>query len=594
MPTEQTWVRQVRDPVSGDTGRTTGALIGRTDYLKKRLDAAELGEAVFKHDATLDPDVLEGQPVYWNDDAQRFELALAGAETDPESGALVPTLASDVRGVVWAKEFANKGSVLLFGTAALSIANAAGEDAPAGRYFLSAVEPGKLTLQRPPVTVPVLFYDGHGRVFVQPATSNFAEAHTHFSFDLACRPAGSSDQPDPGYRHTIKTPDVTAKGWLPAALFGNRAPRRAAFGYNLAAHPELQRVWPPIPVTAAELVWDKGNGRVGGTVVPLGADGLVVLDRNGIWWMSDNYGDVPWPTATNTSVSSYPSESYPSSDTVPEDPRFEKMRLKLSFARLAFATDKSVVTSLQPRDDSPIRFFDCDGKPANTGDLFAAFLTDFLISDNDTDGSLAIKELDGNRFKRGYMVQGVLSGNDNLTITSTRTKQIGEKTYHQGLLEFSVNLDPAARDLPTSVVRLDDVKERFYQDVMYLGMPADQESNVRGRVKVPGAGLPASPKVKLRVQLLGRANGTLPALTVSYRVLPRPGSGDVEALPTSDAGLTFATGQTVAADEYVEVESEAFDVAAGDTVLFTISRDDDGYSGEVGLLDMVGVLFAGG
>lgn len=588
---EPTWVQQVRQQSEGPESRTDRELTDRTAYLKKRVDAAEFGQAVFAHDVTLDPDVLEGYAVYWNDESQRFEAALAGVESDEESGVLVPTLASDCLGVVFAKEFANKGSVLLFGYAELDITNSAGDNPVAGRYYLSAVEPGKLLRQRPAVTVAVLYYDGNGKVYVQPSNRNFAEDHVHFSFDLVCRPAGSSDQPVVGERHVIKTLDVTAQGWLPASAFGSRAPRRAAFGYNLTAHAELAKVWPPVPLSAVSLEWDRGNGHLGGTTVPLGADGLVIVDSYGIWWMSDCYGDVPWPTETNTSQSSYPSESYPSSDTSPECQRFEKMRLKLNLAKMTFATNKSAVTSLQPAAGSPIRFTDCDGVQASTGDLFAGLDTEFLIDENDVDGNLAIKDLSGSKFKRGYMVQGVLSGNSNLTVTGTRTKVIGEKTYYQGLLEFSVNLDPAARDLPTQLVRLDDVKERFYQDVMYLGMPADQESSIRARIKVPGDGLPSTPKVKLRVQILGRVTGTLPVLTVSYRIIPRPSVAT--ALPTTDTALVFNASQGIATDEYVEVESDPFTVAAGDTVLFTISRADDGYSGEVGLLDIVGILFAG-
>lgn len=585
---ENTWVHQVRDPADASTKRTTGALVGRTDYLKRRIDAAEFGQAVFAHDVTIDPDLLEGQPVFWNDNTQRFEAALAAVESDSESSSLVTAPSADCLGVLYTKEFANKGSILLFGYAPLDVTHCIGADAPAGRYYLSASEAGKLVKQRPAVSVPVLYYDGVGNVFVQPTMKDFVEDHIHFSFDLVCEPAGIANQPAPGERHIIQTIDVTKRGWLPASVFGSRAPRRAVFGYNLAAHPQLQRVWPPIPITAVELMWDKGNNSVGGTRVPLGPDGLVVIDHNGIWWMSDCYGDVPWPTNTGASLSSYPSSA------ALECSRSEKMRLTLSFARMAFATNKTVVTSLQPAEGSPIRFSDCNGKEANTGDLFARFVTDFLISDNDTDGNLAFKDLDGNKFKRGYVVQGVLSGNDNLTITGTRTKKIGGKTYHQGLLEFSVNLDPAARDLPVQLVRLDDVKERHYQDVMYLGFPAGQESKIRGKVKVPGAGLPASPKVKFRFQILGRSTGTLPDLTLSYRILPRPSTATAVALPTTDTLLAFAPSRSITADRYVEVESASFNVAAGDTVLFTLLRSSDSYAGEVGVLDVVGVLFAGG
>ena len=589
---QRTWVRQVNDPTDPNVRRTTGQLVGRTQYLRERVDAAEFGQAVFAHDVTLDPDLLEGQPVYWNDAAQRFEAALAAAETDDESGNLVAAASANCIGVLYAKEFSTKGHVLLSGYAPLDISNAS-EDTSSGRYYLSSSEPGKLTKQRPGVSVPVLFLDGSGNAYVQPALHDFAQSHAHYRFDLRCYPAGTAVQPDQGDPHTITNPDPSLRGWLPASEFGGRAPAKAVFGYNLAAHPDLQRVWPPVPLSAVSLFWDKGDEHRGGSDIPVGSDGLVIVDRFGIWWTSDCYADVPWPTATNTATSSEASEPSLGSGEGPECPRFEKMRLVLAFAKMSFATADNAVTSLRPADGSPIRFRDCDGNEKSTGDLFASFDTDFVVSDADTDGSVVFKQLDGTRFKAGYVAEGVRAENENLTVSGSRTKQIGAETFHQGLITLSVNLDPAARDVPVQLVRLDDVKERFYQDVMYLGFPAGVGSSIRGKVKVPGAGLPAGAKLKLRIQLLGRANGTLPDLTVTYRILPRPTSGNV-ALPTTDSAVDFDSAVAVTTDQYAEVESGSFSVSAGDTVLFTVSRaDDDGYAGEVGLLDVVGVLFAG-
>lgn len=585
------WIQQVVQPSDSTIVRTTIPLESRTQYLKDRLDASELSRGVFQLGATLDPTLLEGQPVYYNDDTQRFEAALAATEIDEATGSLVSAASAECVGILYFKEFANKGDILLAGNASMTLDNSAGESASAGRYYLSSADPGRLTLQKPGFSVPVLFYDGQGQVYVQPVIRDFVETHVHISIPLVCQPAGHSTAPSPGERHEIFTPDSTQPGWLPANsdVFNGLAPARAAFGYNLALHPELNRLWPPIPTQAAELVWFKGD-RSGGSIVPQGADGLVVVDANGIWWMSDCYGDVPWPTMTNTSLSSYPSEP---SLSEPECPRFDKMRLILHFNRMSFSTEENVVTSLQPYQTSPVRIVDCNGETAQTGDLFVKLDTDFSISDNDAVGNLAFKDLDGQKFKRGWVVSGLRSTNDRVTITGSRTTEIDGLTYSQGLLSLAVNLDPGQQLIPSQLVRLNNAEQEFYEDVPYVSLPSGRASSVRCIYRVPVAGLPSNPKFKLRLQLFGLTTGTFPGLTATYRIISRP-TGQV-VLPTSDSALAISTALAITSGKYREVESDNFTVAAGDTVLVTLSRTaSDGYSGKVGLLDLSGLLYPGG
>lgn len=592
----RSWVRQIRHVQpregvrAGVVRRPDQSMEGRTDYLKERLDEAALGQMIVARDVPLHEDILESQPVYWNDTEGRFEPALAGSEADPASGAQVPTASSDCLGVVLYKSTATLGDVLLFGYAEMDITNAVDETPQSGRYYLSSQSAGKLVRQRPAVGVPVLFYDGDGHVFVMPSIHGFLEDHIHYRFELVARPAGYSSEPVIGERHTITNPDADRQGWLPAShsSFNGMAPAKAAFGYNLNAHPELLRVWPPVPLDAVQILYDKGRHRGGATDVPIGVDGLVVLDQYGIWWMSDCYGDVPWPRDFNSSISS----SATSESSNPECPREETTRIIMGFAKMIFATDKSVVTSLKPFEGSPIRFVDCDGEEASTGNLFAKFISDFLIQDNDFEGNLALKALDGVNFKRGYMVQGVRSTNDNLSISGTRQKSISNVSYSQGLLDLTVNLEPSARDLPVKLVRLGNAKDRLYEGVMYIGFPDSTESSIIGSIKVPGAGLPASPKVKLRLQLFGRTAGTLPGLELTYRILSRPTSAT--ALPTTDSALAIDTELVITASQYIEAESAAITVVAGDTIVFTLKRTgDDAYGAEVGLLDLVGILYAG-
>ena len=105
------------------------------------------------------------------------------------------------------------------------------------------------------------------------------------------------------------------------------------------------------------ILWDKGEDLVGATEVPLGATGAAIVDANGIWWMSNCRGDVPWPENINTEI------------TANNCPREEKMRVVLVFLRLLLGNNRRVVTSLDKDPVSPIQITNCDGIPAQTGDL---------------------------------------------------------------------------------------------------------------------------------------------------------------------------------------------------------------------------------
>jgi hypothetical protein len=153
------------------------------------------------------------------------------------------------------------------------------------------------------------------------------------------------------------------------------------------------------------------------------------------------------------------------------------------------------------------------------------------------------------------------------------------------------------------VVRLIDVRERYENDIMYLGFPSGIQTSVRYKFKLPGAdGFPVSGQVKLRLWVTGDAStSALPKFDVSYRRLPR--ATTAENIPVTDtnldwdaASLTSGTFGTITADQYLEVDTEAFSVEESDVVLFTVTRNlngDDGYAGEIGILDAVAVLSPG-
>jgi hypothetical protein len=596
------------DTVSaGNVNRPARNLEERTQYLKERLDGLQQNSAVIGWDQPVRADVLVCQPVYWNAVDHVWDLAMAGAEQNAD-GAFVATPASNARGLVLSKPTATSAHIVMFGLVPLSdLANAIDGEITPGSYYLSAADPGKLTQQRPPVGVYICTVLGVidrcsdlSFVHVAPAIRDFQFDHTHYRFDLTCLPAGTASPPTYGDAHYIADPDESLPGWLPAnhESFGGHAPIGAQFGYNLTAHPTLSRIWPPIPLGAASLIWDKGLDHVGGTEIPLGQDGLVMIDAYGIWWMSNCYGDVPWPRTYNSSDSLTSDSSLSSSA---ECPRAEQMRLSLVFLRNLLGAAKAVVTSLAPATGSPLILTNCDGDVAATGDLKIGLNLDNVITDDASKTSgLVVKEVTaGLGFKREYVVSLLRAGSDKVLLTSTKTRlrdpDDADSTIYQEEVTIDLEPNPGDRELSPQVVKLGDAVERTYRDTPYIGFPAGRSSAIIGSYDVPYAGLPTTPQVKVRLLILGLTSGTLPALVVGYKIIPRPnGSATPSAVPTDLTAVTIATNVAVTGGDVIEINGTPFDVAAGDKVIVQVSRAGSaGYLGELGIIRLAAVLVAG-
>lgn len=565
------------------------------NYLKDLFDAAFLGEAVFAREQSVESDAKVGQPVYYRSSTQRFERALARIDTDQPTGEPLVAVSAQVWGIVYQKHSATSADLLLFGYAEVDLAESVDDDLEAGVYYLSAQTPGKLVRQRPGVSVAVLKSDGLGRVFVQPQLRESIEDHRHYHFELVCRPAGSVTPPSPGDRHEIVDPDTSLEGWLPAShpTFEGKAPANASFGYNIeqAAWKDL---WPPIPTASAYLEWDKGEDKTkSGQGVPLGSDGLCVLNADGIWWLSDCYQDVPWPVSLDTSDPDTEPESDESDEI--ECPRNLYMRMTLWFTRMLFKTSASVVTSLRAKEGSRISVT-CypTADDATTGDLELDLDLDFVSSDSDALGALVFKELSGVTFGRGYVVEAMKPSGNNVTMTGTVTRRTvpGDTStdlLYQGTVAIGLLTDINGKELPVDLIRVTGVSEEHYLDLPALGMPPSQESEFRGKIRVPPDGVASGTQMKIRLVVLGRVDGTLPSLEISYRRVPAA-TLTPQTIPTTDTDLDDIEGVAIDADDYVQLESESFTIAAGDQVYFTVRRLSDGYTGEIQIIDQRGVL----
>ena len=435
---------------------------------------------------------------------------------------------------------------------------------------------------------------------VMPHVRDFLDDHTHYRFDLTCRPAGTHVPPSVGGTHTITSPNVNLPGWLPAShsTFNGKAPSGALFGYNLSQHLALSRVWPPLPVQSVAVLWDKGIEHLGATEVPLGRTGLVTCDINGIWWMSNCYGDVPWP-ANYTTV---PIEV--TNPPVAECPREEGMRVAVVYLRTLLGNDRRVVTKLEPGPDSPITVTNCDGLPATTGDL--ELNLNLQVDPTEIQGGQAFKAvLNGRKLQKGWLAEGFIAHNQpQVVITSSRTRALTttEKDLlelpltdaviaHQGLINFDFDNQFADREISPQIIRLSDTVERLYMDIPYLGFPAGQASLLRIRLNVPSGNLGSNLQMKIRVRYFGRGTvaQSMPALYMTYRRLVQPAALGTPLI-FSDTSLTFNSVVALPADTVIERDSSNFDIAEGDVVLVTLGRAAGDVYPEVGVLRVSGII----
>lgn len=588
------------DPVAPGTDNPVfSTIIANVNYLYDLIQQASFGSTVIARQVTVESGAEVGHAVYFNALTSQFERGLATASTDPTTGAFVPGASAKIWGVVFEKTNTTLADVLLFGYAPLDLSAAINGDVEAGDYYLSSTAAGFLTAQRLPVAVPVLRADGAGNVFVFPAFIDFLDRHTHYRFALATQPAGDTSPPAINDPHVITNADSGAIGWLPAddPSFDGLAPSGAVFGYNLAAEPALQRAWPPLPLESATLEWNKGLDKsIAGTSVPIGPQGLVVLDRNGIWWMSDCYGDVPWPIDLDTTAPT-------SLSGVGECPRDLYMELILWFMRPNFTTEATTVTSLRS-NDSRLIVRCVDNTAASTGDLEILLDLNFALdTDQTTRGGIVLKGLnDTGRFTRGPVVEGIYAVSGNITLTNGSAFPL-------------VNLDPDDEDspllyrgpvgitvspsetftLPVQEVRLDGATLEDLDGVLYIGFLNGEQSSYRALFEVPTDLALTSPQMQIKLFILGAIAGSLPALEVTARIIPRPTDGLTTPMDLPDSGDEFSVTITTVATltdtyQYVEATSDAFAIAPGDVVFFTVRRLVDGYAGQVGILSQQALL----
>lgn len=598
------------------TNRAPSTLGRRTQYLYDRLQLLSAGEALFLHDVSLDPDALVGEVVYYNATSDRYEKAIAAVEYNPTAGWFETAKSSYVAGMIFSKTANDRGHILTAGALTdFDLSNVIDDPTVAGPYYLSMTTAGRLTQFKPPVSVFTLYNRGDDGFHFYPTPRDALEDHVHYRYELFARPAGDHNclEITDDNVHKVLNPDPDLPGWLPAdhPVFAGTAPSGAKFGYNLAKHPDLQAVWPPIPPDA---IYMERNGKgvpSNGTVRP-----TALVDVNGIWWFDDCYGAAPWPpgypdcieeSSSSLSSESASSESSPSGQIwdclTPQEylpghdiQGFDQMVLVLWFTKMAFKTDQTVVTSLDPcSENEPIQVLDCDGEPASTGKLCLSFDFSKLQEIYPTAGFKVVKDLAAAQIKRGPAVTGVKPGLG-AAIEGVGTEgEDWELDPASGLYRGNVSVGlqslSEVSEGMIDLVALDNVREE-YDDVerlFYFHFPAGRPSSFRGRINLSRINLSGavSPADELRLYLwfwfVSRQAGAsaVPGLDATYRRYPRP-SG-VQSLPDEDdeeeivAGGIWTPGISfTGVNQYAEKSTPAIEgVYIGDTVFFTLGWEGD-------------------
>jgi hypothetical protein len=263
----------------------------------------------------------------------------------------------------------------------------------------------------------------------------------------------------------------------------------------------------------------------------------------------------------------------------------------------ALLSELTSVTSLVSTDPRLEIVCATDGTEAAAGPLKARIDLSLAVAAGADRGSTVLKTLDPETglFHGGPVVEGVYAAGPGVTLTSDLDPvpldpddEESEPLY-RGRVGISLSGD-VAYELDALLTRLHAAATQEYShNVMYLGLPASGASSFVDSFRVPEAAPFASPKFRYRLRLLAAASGTLPALTVTALVLPRPPAGlaTAVAIPGSPSSLAMTTVAAVGtAYRYVEATSSPVDAPAGAQVFVSVSRaGSDGYAGTLGVLD---------
>lgn len=538
---------QSGEPITAEVaGRPDKQLANRTDALKKQLDSSAAFQAIVAYSVPIDSSCEVGMPVYWNEDYSWFSPASVGVQEGCDSGSFETSKCADVIGLIYKKLTNTTADLILFGVIDFPEIKSRLNDI--GRFYLG-YEPGSLTHNSPVVEVPLGSVIGPKDpcdtgyyIFVNPEYARRHFNHQHFTKELKTLSA-----------NWISTDDEAG------------APTGAVYKYDID-EVSFKKLFPPIPTSAYsfEIDWMDEDETAGYKIA--GSD-IILLNNYGIWWMTGDASPVG-------------------------------KKIRLNYSRIDYANNNTVVTSLQPGEESPIVFTDCADEESKSGDLYAKLVvSDTQIVSTDYNGK-ALQSIDSQLKQHSIpAVHGIVPGNGNVIIKSTNDFIEGAKTYQSGLLTISAKTYSKDYELQPQVVKLEDAIESTWNSIPYIAFPYNRTSSIISKMEIPGT-FGNELTLAIRFLMLAPIVGTWSGFTVEYMRIPRPSAVNTAESTAPWLGFmsigTIGANQSVTRSSTVELQTENISVSEGDTIILRVRRAaESGYAANIGIIRMNGILNTG-
>lgn len=551
-------------PVNEETIQASlQSLYANDVYLKTVLDYFEMPSALTKC-VEVDPAIQPGQVVYYSESDQKYMPAKF--ETVASIGGRVYlSETAEVWGIVREKTTVDSALIVICGIAELDLTNAGVSMPAAGKYYLSTT-PGMLVDEPEDETTPVyvLTATPDGNVLFRPWSGEYAGLVLQWKHSLLPEAAGVYFES--GGNVQINSPDADLPGWLPAdhPVFDGNAPAGAVFGYNIQQDADLASRWPPRFLQTVHLDFDRAiDPNVGGTTVPLGADGLAIVNADGIWWMANCVDDSPFNAAPSVP---------PSPGACPREPQ---KRLIMYAARPAGTSSNwngqmslqslHPAIRLQQRDTTAI---------ASSGDLDIALrLLDTLpMTPNDV-GGYSVKPGDNSRYGLGPTVTSIRSTTPALLVTGTESYGPGGELKHGEVLLESTGI--TNRELYPATTAANRTEERKVYGTLSIGLARQRNSSFRSMFFVPGD-IAGDFELSFRVWIMAHFpnSGTAVTgdeqLTLSVQVIPPPNpSVDISATVPQSISIPVSPVDNGKAFQQI---SDVFTAPSGSIVYAELSR----------------------
>lgn len=530
-------------------------------------------------DANIDPALQIGQPVYYNTTTNRFEASALSVLTG-SGGRLYAADTSECWGLVVKICSSGKADVLLSGLYTVDLTASTGEASPSGKFYLSTVAGELVASPTHSLIAPVLFATGSGDVLFRPWFADTFPRYTPSMVEIQKQAAGTPVVIANKYR--INGPNATVLGWLPANhfIFNGLAPEGAKFGYNISQDEQLSASWPPVNPRAAKLYLEAGGTTSKGSRVLLGDDEeRLVINDDGIWWMTDNVSQVPWNITTD-------------GQSTGTNPLAVTQRLVLEADLLVYGNSTLDGVASLISNVAWLRVVKAgSSNRAVIGDLAIEFDGAKMASQDVRFGSVAIGVPVSGAIPSTYIVSGLKSGNAAVSLSGTRagSTYVGEVTL---TVVAAMDLDL----LPVDTQLLGATAES-YADLLAIGLPPGCDTSFILSFHIPSS-VPADSNVVFDFWLTSQSQIALPAgVSLKSTVFPKPtGTPALADIPVEqDLTLNYIAGTIVPTDKYLSASSANVTVSGGDTVYIKMARagSTDGVDAELHVLKVVGRFVSG-